>query len=126
MKKSIDSMVEEYRKIRQDRLDLDKQAKALGEAERVLKDLILEELDRLQLKSAGGEDFTVYKQQKTLVRVSDWEKFYNHIQQTGHFDLLQKRPAVLALADRAVDGDAVPGVELGHYFDVSVRTKGAK
>jgi hypothetical protein len=126
VKKNIDTLVEEYREVRRERMNLDKQCQLLKLSENAIKALVLEELNRLKLQSAGGEDFTVYRVKKTLVRVEDWDKFYQHILATGHFDLLQKRPAVLALADRAADGAKVPGVELGHYTDVSVRTKGAK
>lgn len=126
MSVNIDELVEEYRALRGQRRGLDEAIKELRREETIVKDKIMDALDKLNLQSAGGEEFTVYKQKKTLVCVKDWDKFYQHILATGHFDLLQKRPAVLALADRAADGAEVPGVELGHFYDVSVRTKGAK
>lgn len=126
MGQTIEKLIDYYRAARGARLEIQKELDVLKESERDLKAQVLAMLDDLKLTSAGGEDFAVCRQKRAIVDVTDWVAFYKHISETGHFDLLQKRPAVRALADRAEEGDKVPGVKLGHFYDLSVKTKGAK
>jgi hypothetical protein len=42
--------------------------------------------------------------------VTDWAELYQHIAETGNFDLLQRRVGEAAVKLRWEDGEAVPGI----------------
>lgn len=108
------NIVEEYRSIRLERLDLQKKVNALDEAEKKLKEKIIEEL------RAGTPHRGVILIEKQKPTVEDWAKLYAHIKATGEFDLLQRRVTESAVQERWQDGNAVPGVVRFPVYDIKV------
>lgn len=48
---------------------------------------------------------------ESVPRVYDWQSLYEHIKESGSFDLLHKRIGVKAWQERVLAGMYVPGVE---------------
>jgi hypothetical protein len=125
-KTNFDTIIQQYRKHRTERKALEERVKELRAVENEMKLMILQGLEEQGISSAGGEDFLVFRTRRAMVDVKDWNTFHRHIMATGDLDLLQRRPAIRAIADREDNSESVPGVKVGHYFDLSVRSKGAK
>lgn len=120
---SMTSLLNDYKIARASRAEADELVKRLKERESELKDRIMLALDNAGLQKAGDEVTTVSKMKRAIVNITDWPAFYKHIQESGEFDLLQKRPAVRAIGDRADDGVEIPGAKLGHFYDLSFHNK---
>lgn len=106
--------------MRKKRLDAESEIKKMKTAEKELSEHILGLLNHQKLNSARGKVATVTKVPKKVPKVVDWDGFYKHILDTGHFDLLQKRVGVGAVRDRWEEGDVVPGVTKTTVIELSV------
>jgi len=74
-----------------------------------------------QLKVAGLG--VAFRTERVLPNASDWNAVFNHVQETGNFDLLQKRLASGGVKDymETHDGDTPPGISITIERGVSVR-----
>lgn len=90
------------------------------------KSLEMELLVRLDeqgmLKASTGEG-TASITETVLPNVSDWEAVYEHIQKTGDFYLLQKRPAAAAFREITTSGEVIPGMDVYTKRSISLRKK---
>lgn len=108
------NIVEEYRSIRLERLDLQRKVNELDAAEKKLKEQIITEL------KAGTPHRGVILIQKDKPIVEDWLKLYAHIKATGEFELLHRRLTEAAVLERRADGVVIPGVGWFPVFDIKV------
>lgn len=121
--KNLEGVIAAYRKARAARLAQDQIVVELKAAEMIAKEELMVALDNHGLQKAGDGVSSVSKTKKSIVTITDWPAFYEHIQKTGEFDLLQKRPGLRAIGDRADIGVEIPGAKLGHIWDLSISTK---
>jgi hypothetical protein len=56
-------------------------------------------------------------------KVTDWGALYEHITQTGSFDLLYRRVSATAVEERSKVGATIPGVEVVPVTSVKVKPK---
>ena len=108
------NIVEEYRTIRLERLELQRKVNELDAAEKKLKEKIIEEL------RAGTPHKGVILIQKDKPIVANWTLLYAHIQATGEFELLHRRLTEAAVLERRADGESIPGVGWFPVFDIKV------
>lgn len=124
MPKSIGLCADLYHEIRELRLAMEKEADAVKDRETEIKDYIIDNLSKSQ--ASGGDSGAAgmkYRAQVTTTptpRLTDWAAFTKAVQESGRFDLMQKR-----LSDKAVEGlweagFAVPGVEKVNVVGVSI------
>jgi hypothetical protein len=75
--------------------------------------------DQLKVKGVG----MCYLSQRVLPICKDWSALWTHVQESGNFDLLQKRLASGGVADymETHDGNTPPGVTTTIERGVSVR-----
>lgn len=110
-----------YWSLRQRRLELSREVDRLKEEENGLRDELIDTLDGSPLKTIGGNLCTISLKPDEEPIVTNWDALYEHIQSTGHFDLLQKRLGVTAARERYdVDGQ-LPGTEMKRVNKLSVR-----
>ena len=65
---------------------------------------------------------TAYIQIKMRAKCNDWPSLWGHIQQTGNFDLLEKRVSSTAVAKYFEENNALPaGVDVSQEREVVVR-----
>lgn len=105
--------------LREDRLAADKVAAALKVREEELKTHIINNLPK-DSGGAIGQRYKVDVDRKKKMRVKDWPIFYAYVAKTKAWDLVQKRLAEQALADRLADGKKVPGLEPFDYVSISL------
>lgn len=106
--------------IRQDRLLVQKQVDELKERETALRDHLIATLPKSDATGTAGKVARAQVQTKRVPHVEDWEALYKHVKRTGDFELLQRRLANDAVAERWDAGKKVPGVEPFTTVTVSV------
>lgn len=88
-----------------------------------LEDELLNRLDdqgMLQAKTSAG---TASVTETIVPNVVDWDAVHEHIQKTGDFYLLQKRPATAAFRELHASGETIPGMEPFTKRTISLRKK---
>ncbi len=106
--------------LREQRLGIEKRVKELKEEELQMRNAIFELLASMGLTKASGAMATAGIKVSQVPLVEDWDKFQSYIQETGEFDLLQKRISVTAWRARYDDGVAIPGVSKVEDVDISL------
>lgn len=106
----VPALIDEYQRVRADRLAKEKEAKAIKDVERGHMETILEALRESETEAIGGTTHLAKRVVKDEPIAEDWEKIHAHIQATGEFDLLHRRLTDTAIKARWDDGVEVPGV----------------
>lgn len=115
-----------YQKKREERLALDKQVAKLAEQEAELKVKFMVALENSGVKSVGNGIYNYAVVTKMEPQVDDWATLYEHIKQTGHFELLFRRINPAAVKERWENQAPVPGVGAFPVDKVSItKAKGA-
>lgn len=105
---------------REKRLEIMRKVKELEEAEAKLKQHLINKLPEQDSSGISGKSCRVTLVNKEVPYAKDWKEIYEHIQTTGHFDLLGRRLNNNAVQDRWDNGDKVPGVETYTTTTVSI------
>ena len=106
----LESRIDALFTLRAKRLQAQKEVDALEAEEKELGAAIKEDMmasGQDELSGHLGKFKLKYDQAPVVV---DWTVLYNHILETGNFDLLHKRLGVAAVKERWQGGDDVPGV----------------
>jgi hypothetical protein len=85
-----------------------------------LREYIIANLSKSDDTGAAGLRYRAQIVMKDVPRAMDWPKVHAFIQDTGRFDLLQKRLGEKAVMDMVEQGEQIPGVEIVHLPDVSI------
>jgi len=106
--------------IREHRLGLQRKVDELKAEEVKARERLFEMLTAIGLTKASGAVATAGIKVSKIPLVEDWDILQQHIQQTGEFDLLQKRISVTAWRARFEEDIAVPGVSMVEDVDISL------
>jgi hypothetical protein len=94
------------------RLAADKVAAAHKEVEVGSEQLLIEQMLKQGVSAAGGHLLRVALAGPDYVpQVKDWQAFYGYIQETGAFELLERRPGKAAARERWEAGEIIPGID---------------
>lgn len=102
------------------RLALQKQAEVKEAEERQLRERLINELPKSKALGIAGKVARATIETKPVPTVEDWDRFYQHVKKTGHFDLLHKRLSEDAVKQRWEDHKVVPGVGKFNAVKVSL------
>ena len=112
---------DEYRRVRDIRLAMEKEVEAVRAYESALKNHMIQSIPK---DTAGvfGLQFKAQVVTKPTIRVSEggWPALAQYIAQTGRFDFMQKRINPGALLEMWDGGQAIPGTERAVDVDLSV------
>ena len=97
--------------LREQRLKLQKEVDAVAANEQLLKEHLIQTLPKSKASGVAGKLVRVLIINKTIPVVKDWPAFYKYVKRTGQFDLMQRRLADSAVAERWEAGKQIPGVE---------------
>lgn len=110
---------------RTERLKIQRQADAIEENEKLLKQFLIEALPRQKSTGVAGKLARISLKKKTVAVVKDWDKFYKYVVKE-----FAKNPGAFAVLNRAINqaaideiwksGKTVPGVEPYELTTVSV------
>jgi len=115
----LGALSDEYWEVYNERLKADKVAAALKVRENELYAAITQCLRENELTAIGGQKVRLEMKTEFVPAIKDWSRFYEHIQKTGEFDLLEKRPGKVACRARWDLGEEVPGVERFPVYKLS-------
>lgn len=104
---------------REARLSVQKQVDELASRESAIKDFLIEQLPKGDASGVAGSYARVSLKTKTKAQVENWEDLYRHIEETGSWELVQRRISETAVRDRWEQGEEVPGVSKFHSIEVS-------
>lgn len=108
---TVGAMADEYSLVREERLRIEKEARAVKDRETELYNVIMSTLDESADTGASGKLYRVQRVEKDRSNVKDWPALWAYIQTNGAFDLLQKRLNDKAYRDQIEAGETIPGVE---------------
>ena len=120
---SIGDLLDRAFDLREERKRLEALAEAVKKNETAALEEVLARLSKDQINGARGKKCSAFLEEKDVPQVADWSAFYAHIQKTGDFDLLQKRPGEKACQARWEAGEKLPGVVPFHLIKVSLRVR---
>lgn len=99
-----------YAEVREKRLAMDKEAAAVKDRETEIFNTIIATLNESTDTGAAGKHHRVQRVTKTVQNVADWPAFWGFIQQTGSFEMLQKRLADKAVTEYTEANGLPPGI----------------
>ena len=109
---SIGSQIDEYAKLRKEKAALSKQLDDLNKKIVACEQELIDSLSGQSMSKASGHLATVSIGESEIAVVKDWQILYNHIVESGSFELLQKRLSNrVALEAISVNG-GLPGTEV--------------
>ncbi len=109
--------------VRDERRRIASRDKELVAEWRSLEMELMTRLDEQGMLKASTSDGTASITETVLPQVVDWDAVYAHIQETGDFYLLQKRPAAAAFRELHQSGEVIPGIEAYTKREISLRKK---
>lgn len=126
MKEALE-LAQKYYRVREQRLAADKVAAEFKETETGIKQQLMDLLEASGINSVGDKVRVYALVTKDEPEVADWSALYQHIQQTGAFELIYKRVNPAAVKERWEQNIAIPGVRKYPSISLSVtKAKGAK
>jgi len=116
-------VADEYKRVSQIRLDMDKVVDGVKSRETQLKNILIDNIDANESKGVMGLKYqaTIKKTKKPRMNPEKWPLLYQYIADEGRFDLLQKRLSDTPVMELLNEGEEVPGVEQMTVKSVSVR-----
>lgn len=112
MPKSLGACADELHRIREIRRAMEKEVAEVKRQETALENHILDNLSKSKdTTGVAGRRYRAQRVEKDVPTVKDWSPLWAWIQQTGRFDVLQKRIAEKAVAE-TLETEDVPGVEM--------------
>lgn len=123
---TVDDAVAGYIKLRDARSELKREYEERdGELKVKLEKLevfLLRNLDSVGANSMNTDHGTAYISEDVRASCGDWDAFWSMIQQTGRFDMLEKRVSSKAVREfKEETGDLPPGVSIHSERVVRVR-----
>ncbi len=106
----LPAVIDQYQQARNHRLEEQKKVDELKKEEDSLAMLILTALRDSETEAIGGTTHLAKRVVSNEPTVEDWDALHQHIINTGHWDLMQKRVGSAAVKLRWDEGEEVPGV----------------
>jgi hypothetical protein len=116
----LPDLINQYISVRAQRLVLDKEAATLKESEEELKKTIISKFREGDIQAMGADNGLVKMTTLDEPKCTDWSATYEHIRETGSFELLHRRLANLAVRERWEAGEEIPGVIHTTLYKLSV------
>ena len=113
-------------KLRQKRLEVEKQVAELKEQERLLREYLIENLPKQGADGIAGKLCRVNIVVKEIPIAEDWDAVHDYVRRNaskGGFAILQKRLNVSAVREILASGKTIPGVGVMETKDLSVTKK---
>lgn len=106
---------------RQKRLEIQKEAEALEEQEKQLKNYLIETLPKSEALGVTGKVANVTIVNKREPQVEDWAVFYKYVKSKNAFHLMGKALNRVAIKEQIEAGKNVPGVGMMTVTIVSLK-----
>jgi hypothetical protein len=120
MPSSIGLCADEYHRVRELRLAMQKETDAVKAREDEIETHIINNLSAGTDTGAAGLLYRAQIKSKTVPKIGDWSEFTFDIWNTKRFDLIQKRASIAAIEEMWSAGETVPGIDKVHLKTVSI------
>jgi len=110
-KSTMNSIIDERALIKAQMDGLNKRLKEFREALDQVDRLLLKKMDDEGLSRTANSMASVSINEDIVPDVTDWDKLYEHVQETGDFSLIQRRVSSTAYRELLKLGEQVPGLE---------------
>jgi len=117
---SIGQCADEYHRVRELRLAMQKEVDAVKARESEIEDYIINNLSKSQDTGAAGRYYRAQIVRKEVPKLVDFHAALDYAVRNQRYDLIQKRVNNTAVAAMWEAGEAVPGVDKMHVVDVSI------
>lgn len=107
----IDELTEEYKGA----------AKPLQEEYAALEAHLIDTIPKANLDGALGKTAMATLERATYPTVKDWPTFYAYVKKHDAWELMQKRPAIVAFRERWANKEVVPGTEM--FVELKLKLK---
>jgi hypothetical protein len=108
---TMNSIIDERALIKAQMDGLNKRLKEFREALDQVDRLLLKKMDDEGLSRTANSMASVSINEDIVPDVTDWDKLYEHVQETGDFSLIQRRVSSTAYRELLKLGEQVPGLE---------------
>ena len=108
---TMNSIIDERALIKAQMDGLNKRLKEFREALDQVDRLLLRKMDNEGLNRTANSLASVSINEDIVPDVTDWDKLYEHVQETGDFSLIQRRVSSTAYRELLKLGEQVPGLE---------------
>ena len=110
-KSTMNSIIDERALIKAQMDGLNKRLKEFREALDQVDRLLLKKMDNEGLSRTANDMASVSINEDIVPDVTNWDKLYEHVQETGDFSLIQRRVSSTAYRELLKLGEQVPGLE---------------
>ena len=117
---SIGLCADEYKRVQQLRLLMEKETDAVKARESEIKNHIINSLSKSDDTGAAGKFYRAQIVMKAVPKIANWGGLTSWIRKHDRFDVLQKRLFNSAIEDLWEQQQEVPGVERVNVPDVSI------
>ena len=108
---TMNSIIDERAMIKAQMDGLNKRLKEFREALDQVDRLLLRKMDNEGLNRTANSLASVSINEDIVPDVTNWDKLYEHVQETGDFSLIQRRVSSTAYRELLKLGEQVPGLE---------------
>jgi hypothetical protein len=118
---NLSELIEQLVEVKRKRTDIASQDSDLSkQAAQLEADImhLMSEVGTTKAATETGHSVTMAK--KTVPVITDWDAFYEYVQQTKSFDLLHKRLSTTAFKDRAENGEQIPGSSITELWGINL------
>lgn len=108
---TMNSIIDERASLKAQMDGLNKRLKEFREALDQVDRLLLKKMDDEGLNRTANSLASVSINEDIVPDVTNWDKLYEHVQETGDFSLIQRRVSSTAYRELLKLGEQVPGLE---------------
>jgi hypothetical protein len=122
----IGEVIDHLYELRTERLALGKKVDDMKRLEAELRSIIISRLKLAELDGGKGKTATASITSDKQARVVNWAEFWDYCVENNASDLVQKRPAILAIKARWDEGEDIPGLTSIEVEDLSLTKRSAR
>ena len=120
---TMDDLLKDLNDSKQSLRELQAEEKTLKQSINELENRIILNLENQGVDRIGNDVCTVSIKKEIVPTVQDWDSVFQHIIDTGQFELLQKRMSATAYRELQQMGQEVPGVVATELTRINFRSK---
>ena len=122
---NIEALIEKLASLRDEKAQLERQVKALGEVYRLYKQELLNQLLEQGLSTAASSSYRIAITNKPVTRLVDWDAFLEYVKSNDAYYLVKRGIASTKVYElETVTGEPIPGTEtLTDIKDISLTKK---
>lgn len=121
MTKTIGQLIDEMSSIREQRRELSAKDSELSAEYRELERQLIAAMEDQDMNSSTGKAARATLSTQTVGQIEDWDQLTDYIQQTGYFQLFQRRISSAAMQELMQNGEQPPGLRAMDKTTINLR-----